>query len=172
MNRLRNYMKTFSDRFKAAKEKGSLAAVLGAATVIAVVAVTLGAYTVGQVASAKNAEGQANMNAAISNVRSQISSELYRTGSTEVKPNDFYKFATTATTVKVTDMQVVTGTTPGVRVNLQADWRNGVAAGGQSSTQTFLIPLPPESVFPATNGTIVKFDSNGYACWVLVSTCS
>jgi len=142
-------------------EQGSLAAVLALAAIIATVTLTLGAYSIGQIAASKTAEAQNNMNASLSDVNTYITKQLYTQGTTDIVVNQTFNYSPVDVIVTVKSVSVLpSGSTAGVTVTLEAKWRNGE----RSVSQTKLIPLPPESLKSAS-GTIIGFDANNNAIW-------
>ena len=156
-----NNIRVRLQNIRGSAEKGSLAAVLALAAIIATVTLTLGAYSIGQIAASKTAEAQNNMNSSLSDVNTYIAKQLYTTGTTDVTVNQIFDYSAVDVIVTVKSVSILpSGSAAGVTVTLEAKWRNGE----RTVSQTKLIPLPPEAQ-KSSSGTIVGFDANNNAIW-------
>ena len=162
MKKIINFMKNKYNSFVETKEQGSLAAVLGVAVVIATVTLTLGAYSIAQVGISKTSESQNNMNSSIADVTSNATQQMYSKGTVNLTVNQLFQYSAADTVVTVKEVTVLpaTSTIQGVKVTMEASWRNGE----RTAKQTKLIPVPLESVKSAA-GVILGFDVNGNAIW-------
>ena len=143
---------------KSNREKGSIAAVLAVAIVIATVSVILGAFSLSSSSTAENSESQLNMSSALTSTYQVIDKNIKVTGNPNIAVGQkfTYKQINTTVVVKSVTAQTVNGV-PGSEIVLQAIWRDGV----HTTTQNKLYSYPSN----LTTGTITGFDSNGKAIW-------